>query len=156
MFRDDSTGIIASALACVVFVSLLAATAPAGAADKSLWKPLEFAIVRVNDSAPQQSWNIYHNPEKKGGPLLVRIWKRYLLIRIDDEEAYDIDPGKIKQQGDNVEWSLSDVPSEPIETSEWKVRDVSYTMRRVRFRFGKDGHFMEIQLPMQINGKPAY
>ena len=46
-------------------------------------------------------------------------------------------------------------PTEPIETSEWKVRDVG-PMRRVKFRFGKTGNFLDIQLPLLVNGKPAY
>jgi hypothetical protein len=47
------------------------------------------------------------------------------------------------------------VPDSPIETSEWKVRDVG-PMRRVRFRFGKTGNVLDIQLPLLQNGKPAY
>jgi hypothetical protein len=26
----------------------------------------------------------------------------------------------------------------------------------VRFRLGKDGHVLELQIPLLINGKPAY
>jgi hypothetical protein len=119
---------------------------------KILWKPVPFAIVRYNDEAPA-SWNIYHR--EKSGLLLVRLWKRYLLIDRAEQEVYDIDPQKITPQGENVEWSASDQPDEAIETSEWKVRDVG-SMQRLRFRFGKAGHFLELQLPMLPNGKPAY
>jgi len=125
-------------------------TAPAG--DKTLWKQVQFAIVRFNDEAPQ-SWNIYHT--EKRGVLLVKLWKRYLLLNIKEQEAYEVDPQTVKPQGDNVEWSTSDLPSDPIETSEWKVRDVGL-VERVRFRFGKTGHFLEIQLPLKPDGKPAY
>jgi hypothetical protein len=61
----------------------------------------------------------------------------------------------VKTQGENVEWSPTDLPDQPVETSEWKVRDVG-PVERVRFRFGKSGSFLEIQLPMQANGKPVY
>jgi len=54
-----------------------------------------------------------------------------------------------------VEWSPSDVPAEPIEISEWKARDVG-SMRWVKFRFGKTANFLDIQLPLLINGNPAY
>jgi hypothetical protein len=54
-----------------------------------------------------------------------------------------------------VEWSPSEVPDAPIETSEWKVRDVG-PVQRIRFRFGKAGHFLDMQLPLQANGKPRY
>ncbi len=119
---------------------------------KILWKPVPFAIVRYNDEAPA-SWNLYH--AEKSGLLLLRLWKRYLLIDRAEQEVYDIDPQKVKPQGENFEWSHTDKPDEPIEISEWKQRDVG-SMQRLRFRFGKSGHFLELQLPLLSNGKPAY
>src|SRR5713101_1135296 len=111
---------------------------------KILWKPVPFAIVRYNDEAPA-SWNIYHR--EKSGLLLVRLWKRYLLIDRAEQEVYDIDPQKVTAQGENVEWSPADQPDEPVEISEWKQRDVG-SMQRLRFRLGKAGHFLELQLPL--------
>jgi hypothetical protein len=29
-------------------------------------------------------------------------------------------------------------------------------MQRTLFRLGKDGHILELQIPLLINGKPAY
>jgi hypothetical protein len=137
-------------LAIPLIAGSVASATPA--ADKVTWKSVEFAIVRYNDDAPA-SWNMYHGEKK--GVLLIRLWKRYLIINIQEEEVYELDPEKVKVQGDSVEWSTADVPSDPIETSEWKVRDVG-TMRRVRFRFGKTGNFLDIQIPLLINGKPAF
>jgi hypothetical protein len=123
-----------------------------GAGEKVVWKPVQFAIVRYNDDAPA-SWNMYHGEKK--GVVLLRLWRRYLLVNTLEQEVYELDPDKVKPQGENVEWSPSDLPAEPIETSEWKARDVG-PMRRVKFRFGKTGNFLDIQLPLLINGKPAY
>jgi hypothetical protein len=121
--------------------------------DKLNWKTVDFAIVRYNDDAPA-SWNMYHGEKK--GLLLIRLWRRYLFLNIQDQEVYELDPQKVKVQGDNsVEWSPSDLPSDPIETSEWKVRDVG-PMKRIKFRFGKTGNFLDIQVPLLINGKPMY
>jgi hypothetical protein len=123
------------------------------AGEKLTWKPVDFAIVRYNDDAPA-SWNMYHGEKK--GLLLIRLWRRYLFLNVQDQEVYELDPQKVKVQGDNnIEWSPADLPSDPIETSEWKVRDVG-PMRRVVFRFGKSGNFLDIQLPLLINGKPMY
>ena len=122
------------------------------AAEKAVWKPVEFAIVRFNDDAPA-SWNIYHG--EKRGVLLVRLWKRYLLVDVKEQEVYEIDPQTVKPQGDNVEWSPSEVSDQPVETSEWKIRDVG-PVQRVRFRFGKNGSVVDIQIPLLRNGKPAY
>ena len=122
-------------------------------ADKKLfWKSVKFAIVKFNDEAPK-SWNIYHTEKK--GLLLVHLWKRYLLVDTKEQEAYEIDPQTVKPRGDEVEWSPADKPDEPIETPEWKTRDVG-SMQLVRFRLGKDGHVLELQIPILVNGKPAY
>ena len=121
--------------------------------EKLSWKTVDFAIVRYNDDAPA-SWNMYHGEKK--GLLLIRLWRRYLFLNVQDQEVYELDPQKVKVQGDNsVEWSPSDLPSDPVETSEWKVRDVG-PMKRIKFRFGKNGNFLDIQLPLLINGKPMY
>jgi hypothetical protein len=137
------------------FAAILIATLTplrASTDQKAVWKPVQFAIVRFNDDAPK-SWNIYHG--EKHGVLLVRLWKRYMLVDLKEQEVYDVDPEKVKPQGENVEWSPADISDQPVETSEWKVRDVGL-VQRVRFRFGKNGSFLEIQLPLLPNGKTAY
>jgi len=119
---------------------------------KPLWKSVGFAIVKFNDQAPK-SWNIYHTEKK--GLLLVHLWKRYLLVDTKEQEAYEIDPQTVKPRGEDVEWSPADKPDQPLETPEWKTRDVG-SMQLVKFRLGKDGHILELQIPILINGKPAY
>jgi hypothetical protein len=140
-----------SAIVATLFlVSALPQAAPSSKG--TVWKPVEFAIVRFNDTAPE-SWNLYHT--EKRGVLLLKLWKRYLLLDMKEEEVYEIDPQTVKPHGDNVEWAMSDLPNDPIEVSEWKSRDVGL-VQRVRFRFGTNGHFLEIQLPLKPDGKPAY
>jgi hypothetical protein len=130
----------------------LSAMAQGNTAKNATWKPLEFAIVRFNEQAPN-SWNIYHSDRK--GIFLVRLWKRYLLVNVQEEEAYDLDPQKIKAQGNSLEWSFADLPEKPIDTPEWKDRNVGL-VERVRFRLGKEGHFLELQIPLGPNGRPIY
>jgi hypothetical protein len=119
---------------------------------KALWKPVAFAIVKFNDQAPK-SWNIYHTDKK--GLLLVHLWKRYLLLDMKEQEAFEIDPQTVKPNRENVEWSLTEKPEQPIDTPDWKTRDIG-SMQRTLFRLGKDGYFLELQIPLLINGKPAY
>jgi hypothetical protein len=116
------------------------------------WKSVSFAIVRFNDEAPA-SWNIYHT--SKRGVLLVKLWKRYLLVNVPEHQVFDIDPRTVKPQGDGVQWSSSDMPEEPLEITEWKDRNVG-PVQRIRFRLGKDGHILELQIPLRADGKPAY
>lgn len=142
--------IVPSAL---LLLSLVGFTyAQSDVARKSTWQSIQFGIVRFNDAAPN-SWNIYHSEKK--GVLLVRLWKRYLLVKVEDEEVFDIDPQKVTVKGDSVEWSIADKPEKPIETPEWKDRNVGL-VQRVRFRLGKDGHFLELQIPLAPNGRPIY
>jgi hypothetical protein len=140
-------------LTAVLALSLLpgnAAAAPQAASQQ--WKTVPFAIVRYNDDAPK-SWNVYHGEKK--GVYLVRLWKRYLLIDTAAQSAFEIDPQKVKPAGENVELAASDVPSEPIETAEWKTRNAGPVLRH-RFRFGQTGNFLELQIPLLPSGKPAY
>jgi hypothetical protein len=141
----------AAIVSALVLLSALPQPAPQD--KKSVWKPVQFAIVRFNDQAPQ-TWNIYHS--EKRDALLVKLWKRFLYLDLKEGEVYEIDPQTVKPQGDNVEWSLSDLPSDPIEITDWKMRDVGLMVRRVRFRFGKNGHYLDIDLPLKPNGSPAY
>ena len=135
-----------------LFLAVFFPAVKAQAQAKPVWKSVEFAIVKFNDEAPK-SWNLYHTEKK--GVLLLHLWKRYLLVDVREEEVYEVDPQTVKPAGDNVEWSLSDKPTDPIETLEWKTRDIG-PMRRVAFRLGKDGHILELQIPLKINGQPFY
>lgn len=108
--------------------------------------------MRFNDDAPQ-SWNMYHG--EKRGLLLLRLWKRYLFISVPEQEVFEVDPGKVTAREGEVQWSPADVPQQPLEISDWKERDVG-SMQRIRFRFGQDGHYLDIQIPLQANGKPLY
>jgi hypothetical protein len=117
-----------------------------------VWKSVEFAIVKFNDEAPK-SWSMYHTEKK--GLLLLHLWKRYLLIDVKEQEAYEIDPQTVKPAGENVEWSLADKPEQPLETPDWKTRDVG-PMQRVTFRLGKDGHILDLQIPLNAKREPAY
>jgi hypothetical protein len=142
---------LAGSLLLLTVIATIRAQAPTPS-QKLTWKPVSFAIVKFNDEAPK-SWNIYHTDKK--GILLVRLWKRFLLVDMKEEEAFEIDPQTVKQTGDNVEWSFADKPAEPIETPEWKSRDVG-AVQRTWFRLGKNGHVLDLQIPLQVNGKPAF
>jgi hypothetical protein len=147
---------VAAAVAAIVLIAAvtvrsLAQTKPESG-KKSTWHSIEFGIVKFNQQAPN-SWNIYHGEKK--GLLLVRLWKRFLFVDVDGEEVYDIDPRVITVHGDSVEWSLSDVPDKPIDTPEFKERNVGL-VDRIQFRLGKNGHMLELQIPMGPTGKPIY
>ena len=137
---------------CLFLLAVASCASSAQSQGKLHWKSVEFAIVKFNDEAPK-SWNLYHT--EKRGVLLLHLWKRYLLIDMKEQEVYEVDPQTVKPAGYNVEWSFADKPNEPIETPDWKTRDVG-PMQRVAFRLGKDGHILELQIPLKANGQPMY
>jgi hypothetical protein len=139
------------AVARIVLLGL-ALTAGLRAGEKTLWKSVAFAIVKFNDQAPK-SWNIYHTDKK--GLLLVHLWKRYLLVDMKEQEVYEIDPQTVKPHGEDVEWSPADTSAQPLDISEWRERNVGQ-LERVTFRLGKEGHILELQIPLKPDGKPAY
>src|SRR5262245_3776680 len=150
-FQRHLAGVLVAAALTLAALPAFAARQSAQAA-KQQWKTVPFAIVRYNDDAPK-SWNVYHSEKK--GIYLVRLWKRYLLIDTTGQSAYEIDPSKIKVEGENAEFSSADIPTDPIETAEWKSRDAGPVLRH-RFRFGQSGNFMELQIPLLPSGKPVY
>jgi hypothetical protein len=142
-------------LICFMAVALMlfpAAWAQGDAAKNVVWKQVAFAILKFNDEPPK-SWNIYHT--EKHGWILVRLWKRYLLVGLQDQEVYDIDPQTLMKKGETLVWTDPEFPEEPIRISDWNQRDVG-TLRRIRFRLGRDGHVLEIQLPLRPDGRPMY
>jgi hypothetical protein len=140
-------------LSLLLFLSAFAGSPQTAApAQKVVWKPVQFAIVRFNGEAPQ-AWNIYHFEKRLS--VIVKLWKRYLLVDPKEGEVYELDPQTITPQGENIAWALADLPSDPIEITEWKARDVGL-VRSIKFRFGKAGHTLEIQIPIKPDGKPAY
>jgi hypothetical protein len=96
---------------------------------------------------------MYHTEKK--GLLLLHLWKRYLLIDMKEQEAYEIDPQTVKPAGENVEWSLADRPEQPLETPEWKMRNIG-SMERITLRLGKNGHILDLQIPLNAKREPMY
>ena len=119
---------------------------------KNVWKSVPFAIVHYNEEAPK-SWDLYYS--SKRGVLLLRLWKRYLLIDRNSQQVMDIDPDKIVVKGDGIEFSIEDNPGQAAEISDWRERDIG-NLHRVRFRFGEKGNYMDIQTPLKPNGTPLY
>jgi hypothetical protein len=135
-----------------IFVPLAVAQSTAPPKAKGEWRPVPFAIVHYNEDAPK-SWNLYFS--SKRGVLLLRLWKRYLLIDRNTQQVFDIDPEKIVAKGEEIEFSLEDNPSQPADITDWRERDIG-SMHRLRFRFGEKGSYLDIQTPLKANGTPFY
>lgn len=137
----------------VLLLASVLALPASSATDKLIWKPLDQIILRVDGKAPQ-FWNAYR-AAKKDNWILLKLWRRYLLVDLKEGAVYDLDPQKLRSDGANLEWLESEKPAEPILISDWNTRDVGPAYR-IRFRFGADGRVLDMQLPHRPDRRSLY
>lgn len=140
--------VLVASAACCSFVTLgaISVFAPsASAKDKQLsWKPIEDALLRVND-APPKEWGVYRTG-KKNEPLLLQIGNRFLLIQTHDRQIFELDPAKIERKTGELRWSPADRRAKPLATSDWVVDDIGAAFV-VRFKLESENAFVDLQLP---------
>jgi len=128
---------------------VLAAALAAGlalAADHIVWKPLENAVLKI-DERPTKIWNIYR-AEKKDHLLLVTLGRRFLMLDVREHEIYELDPAKLERKSNELLWRETDKPAKPLATAEWLVHDAGRA-RRIRVRLADEGRVLEVQVPVQ-------
>lgn len=149
-FRFVTILLLALSLACACAGGANAQSPPKA---KNAWKSVPFAILHFNEEAPK-SWNLYYS--SKRGVLLLRLWKRYLLIDRNTQQVFDIDPDKVALKGEEeVEFTWDESTGQAAEITDWRERDIG-SMHRLRFRFGEKGSYVDIQTPLKPNGTPLY
>jgi hypothetical protein len=134
-----------------VFVLLLAlgAICATGAAvyakDKPLsWKPIQDALLRVND-APPKEWAAYRTG-KKNDPLVLQIGSRFLLIQARGRQIFELDPSKIERKPGELLWSLADRPAKPLAASDWVVDDIGAAFV-IKVKLASENALVDLQLP---------
>jgi hypothetical protein len=150
--RDKKGADVRGICFSLIFVVLLSAgvlsAATAYAADKDkpvTWKPITQALLRVNDQ-PVKNWNVYEE-NKKGDPLLLlAMGDRYLLIQVHERKIFEIAPAKIEHKGAELLWDPATLPTEPLATTEWLIKDVGFAYR-VGVRLVAENRFVDLQLP---------
>jgi hypothetical protein len=115
------------------------------AKDKPLsWKPIEDALLRVND-APPKEWGIYRTG-KKNEPLLLQTGSRFLFIDVHDRQVFELDPSKIERKAGELLWSLADRPAKPLATSDWVVDDIGAAFV-IRVKLSGENALLDLQFP---------
>jgi hypothetical protein len=134
-----------------VFVLLLALGAiyasgvAAYAKDKPLsWKPIQDALLRVND-APPKEWAAYRTG-KKNDPLVLQIGSRFLLIQSRTHQVFELDPSKIERKTGELLWSLADRPAKPLAASDWVVDDIGAAFV-IKVKLASENALVDLQLP---------
>jgi hypothetical protein len=124
-------------------------SAGALAKDKPLaFKPIERALLRVND-APPKDWEVYRTG-KKNEPLLLQIGNRFLLLEINQHQVFALDPMNIEHKTGELLWSLSDRPDKPLATSDWTVDDIGAAFV-VKVKLQSENALVDLQLPHPPN-----
>jgi hypothetical protein len=132
--------------ACVAALTAIFAFA-LSAAEKSEWKPVSSALLRVDDHPPKD-WNLY-SAGKKNDRLIIQLGGRYLLVLVNQRRVYEIEPAKLEHKEDAVLWSEDDRPAAPLISSGWITRDVGEAYR-IHFRLDTEGRVFDIDIPHPV------
>jgi len=99
----------------VAFVLLICEPQPGPSAiSEAAWKSVGFAI--GNSTTKRRSPGTFITREKKGC-CWYACGSATLLVDTKEQEAYEIDPQTVKPHGEDVEWSTTDKPDQPIGNS---------------------------------------
>jgi len=124
------------------------------AADKIVWKPLENAVLRIDDR-PAKTWNVYR-AEKKAHLVLVQLGRRFLMLDIRAQEIFELDPAKLERtKNKTLLWREADKPSKPLPTADWTVRDVG-PAKRIRTKLSAEGRVVDLQVPIRPDLRQFY
>jgi hypothetical protein len=113
--------------------------------DKPLsWKPIEDALLRVNDSPPKE-WSAYRTG-KKNEPLVLQVGNRFLFIQSHGHQVFELDPAKIEHKTGELLWSPTDRPAKPLATSDWNVDDIGAAFA-IKVKLDAENAVVDLQLP---------
>jgi hypothetical protein len=131
-----------------LLISIVALWLPLGSVagkEKTLtWKPIEDALLRVDD-APLKEWNVYQTG-KKTDRLVMQMGKRFLLIEFHDQQIYEIDPAKVQHKNDDILWNPDDRAAQPLATSDWTNTDIGGAFG-ISAKLDAENHVLDLQLP---------
>ncbi len=141
--------------ALILLLSALFAATTQAADEKIVWKPVDDAILRIDDR-PAKTWNVYR-PEKKDKShlLLVELGRRFLLLDLREKEIFELVPEKIERKGKELLWREQDKPASPLPSTDWTIRDAGRT-RRIRARLEREGRLLDVQLPQTPDLRGLY
>lgn len=112
------------------------------------WKPIEDALLRVNDVAVKD-WSVYQTGKKRD-PLLLQMGNRFLLINVHDRQVFEVDPSKVDQKPDQVLWDPSDHAAKALTTSEWTTVDIGAAFR-INATIDAEHRALDLELPHPLD-----
>ncbi len=138
-----------------LLLSVLFAGATRAADEKIVWKPVEDAILRIDDR-PAKTWNVYRPKKKdKSHLLLVELGRRFLLLDTREKAIFELVSEKIERKGKELLWREQDKPASPLPSTDWTIRDAGRT-RRIHARLEGEGRVLDVQLPQMPDLRGLY
>lgn len=129
----------------VVAVVLLAAFSVASA-DKTVWKPIEEALLKI-DEKPAKFWTVYREEKDKHAKrLLLQLGARFLLIDTESKGVDEFRPENFERRGKELRQGRSGPPGKTLPCSDWILREAGL-VRIIHVRLSGEGRVVEIQLP---------
>ncbi len=125
-------------------ISLIAVPAPA--ADKTTWKPLDAALLKIDDK-PVKLWSLYREEKDKHAKrLLLQLGSRFLLIDTESRQVEEFRPESFERHGKDLRSNRARPPAKLLPTSDWILREAGM-VRIIHARLDDEGRVVEIQLP---------
>ena len=130
-----------------------AVSAQASRAEELVWKPVSNGVLKMDDR-PVKRWEIYVT-RKKEYLLLLAIGERFLLLDTQARAIYELAPATLKRRQNEVRWNAATLPTQPLPSTDWTIRDVG-PARRIRLRLTGEGRVLEVQVPIHPDLRWAY
>ena len=125
-------------------ILLFASISPA--ADYTVWKPIEQALLKI-DEKPVKLWTLYREEKDKHAKrLLLQLGARFLLIDTPSRAVDEFRPESFERHGKDLRQSRSGPPAKVLATGEWVLREAGM-VRIIHVRLNDEGRAVEIQLP---------
>lgn len=137
-----------AAVSCGVLILMCALPAMARSGDSGPihWKSVPEGQLKIDDKTPL-TWNVYQPDKKKDAYLvLILLGRRYIALDMKAKIAYQVYPGDVRKQDDDLESDDLRKPDRVIPSKDWTLRDVG-PAELVRFTLEDYGRTVEVALP---------
>ena len=125
--------------------------AHSAAAEPLLWKPITNSLPARERSGLQGLEHFSDREERSA--LSWFNWRiAFCWSTPSARQVFELTPDKIKRSGSDVLWDPADIPSRPMVTSDWLVRDVGLAYR-IKVHLDAEDRTLDLQLTHPV-GRP--
>jgi hypothetical protein len=115
------------------------------AEEKTVWKPLLLAMLKI-DEKPVKIWNLYRpEKDKKLRRVLLQLGGRYLQFDTQAREVTEIPPKSFEPHGKDLRMAQKAAPGKTVRTADWLLRDLG-SVWRIRTQLSDEGRTVEIDV----------